>query len=668
MATTNLGRVIPLHKGAYSATTPYELNDIVSLNGSLYWHHSDNVTTGVSPSDTTVWTAVLNLSVAESYIARAETAATSAESGSRDSEAWAVGKRDGVDVPSTDPAYHNNAKYYAMLEANKVVANIVSNQSITLAQVKAILDEINANHEHVFFDVSALGASMYLCTIYIDDEKYKIFDLVSGRYTEGAYDGTRLLTMCLVNAESVATQSQIDHLQDEINELGGIEKIKDWDQLGDLILSGESTTLISAGDTIDVNWIKSVIGSTTHGLTVSCSDIETFANAVDEAEAKEYFFVYDGSAWTYNDEQIDLADFALSVTGSPVSGEVMTIRTTIAAESYTFTGYDDFTPADSNVTHNWCLESTYAPTTKAYDTHEALFVLAEGKTLPAGNYKIHAPYYGGSTMIDVYVTIPQAYTATGAKLQFASTGYQAAACIPGDSSTYYIASAVRPSYINTIDYVGAAINVLYNQTGSWTDISTVDGVTATESHVQAALGNNCPAYCNLRQWLNDDSKNGNYAATHDFDRPSAYNFQTGFLYGIDPRVKRLIQLCKTKFEAGYDNGEYSRGTVYENEDKVFLLSMKEMSFDIQTGEGNATDLYSKYTDNVLTNGEVAARAKYNKAGGSLNSYRWSRSCYSWIAYHARHVTAAGSGDSRIAFGGNCVAPAFIIGKSTNPTA
>ena len=30
-----------------------------------------------------------------------------------DSEAWAVGQRDGEDVGSSDPAYHNNAKYYA---------------------------------------------------------------------------------------------------------------------------------------------------------------------------------------------------------------------------------------------------------------------------------------------------------------------------------------------------------------------------------------------------------------------------------------------------------------------------------------------------------------------------------------------------------------------------
>ncbi|MBQ3281548.1 MAG: hypothetical protein IJH41_03970 [Eubacterium sp.] len=29
-----------------------------------------------------------------------------------EAEAWAVGQRDGVDVPSTDPTYHNNSKYY----------------------------------------------------------------------------------------------------------------------------------------------------------------------------------------------------------------------------------------------------------------------------------------------------------------------------------------------------------------------------------------------------------------------------------------------------------------------------------------------------------------------------------------------------------------------------
>lgn len=35
------------------------------------------------------------------------------EEHAEDSEAWAVGQRNGQDVPSTDPTYHNNAKWYS---------------------------------------------------------------------------------------------------------------------------------------------------------------------------------------------------------------------------------------------------------------------------------------------------------------------------------------------------------------------------------------------------------------------------------------------------------------------------------------------------------------------------------------------------------------------------
>lgn len=40
-------------------------------------------------------------------------AAADAQNSKYDAEAYAVGKRNGSDIPSTDPAYHNNAKYYA---------------------------------------------------------------------------------------------------------------------------------------------------------------------------------------------------------------------------------------------------------------------------------------------------------------------------------------------------------------------------------------------------------------------------------------------------------------------------------------------------------------------------------------------------------------------------
>lgn len=55
-------------------------------------------------------------SASASAVASAAAAGASeaaAEESAADSEAWAVGQRDGVDVPTTDETYHNNAKYWA---------------------------------------------------------------------------------------------------------------------------------------------------------------------------------------------------------------------------------------------------------------------------------------------------------------------------------------------------------------------------------------------------------------------------------------------------------------------------------------------------------------------------------------------------------------------------
>lgn len=79
MAKTDIGRAVPLLKGEYNPATTYELNDIVSLNGSLYWHYSHEETTNVAPQATSTWKVVLSLADAEAYIARAETAAGEAE-------------------------------------------------------------------------------------------------------------------------------------------------------------------------------------------------------------------------------------------------------------------------------------------------------------------------------------------------------------------------------------------------------------------------------------------------------------------------------------------------------------------------------------------------------------------------------------------------------------
>ena len=69
-----------------------------------------------NPEDTPVvtgsYSALHHAAKAKASATSASTDATTATNKALDSEAYAIGKRNGSDVPATDPAYHNNTKYY----------------------------------------------------------------------------------------------------------------------------------------------------------------------------------------------------------------------------------------------------------------------------------------------------------------------------------------------------------------------------------------------------------------------------------------------------------------------------------------------------------------------------------------------------------------------------
>ena len=63
-------------------------------------------------------------STATTKASEASISASNALDSSRDAEAWAVGKRNGVDVPSTDETYDNNAKYWAGVARQSVIGTV----------------------------------------------------------------------------------------------------------------------------------------------------------------------------------------------------------------------------------------------------------------------------------------------------------------------------------------------------------------------------------------------------------------------------------------------------------------------------------------------------------------------------------------------------------------
>lgn len=80
--------------------TQYEFTDSTTIHFT--------VTNGVVSAN------VINGSIAYAHLTpELQAQINNAEYYSEESEAWAVGQKNGQDVPSTDPRYHNNSKYYA---------------------------------------------------------------------------------------------------------------------------------------------------------------------------------------------------------------------------------------------------------------------------------------------------------------------------------------------------------------------------------------------------------------------------------------------------------------------------------------------------------------------------------------------------------------------------
>lgn len=77
---------------------------------------------------------------AQAAAASARAAATSESN----SEAWAVGTRDGEPVPSTDETYHNNSKYYAERAAVSETNAAASEANAAQSETNAGISEVNA--------------------------------------------------------------------------------------------------------------------------------------------------------------------------------------------------------------------------------------------------------------------------------------------------------------------------------------------------------------------------------------------------------------------------------------------------------------------------------------------------------------------------------------------
>lgn len=120
------------------------------------------------------------MDTAEGFKDNASSSATSASNSAEDSEAHAKGTRNGVAVGSTDPAYHNNSKYYAE-QAREIVDELtiddeLSDTSEHSVQNKVITEALSTKAEvdGAYENFTAGNAEQIISTVL--DEDSEIFN------------------------------------------------------------------------------------------------------------------------------------------------------------------------------------------------------------------------------------------------------------------------------------------------------------------------------------------------------------------------------------------------------------------------------------------------------------------------------------------------------------
>ena len=101
--------------------------------------------------------------LADIRVAEANAAASETNSDARalDSEAWAVGQRDGANVLDTDPTYNNNSKYYSQVASTlkDTMVDIRDNAEYLLETVTNRLTGlnimINYSDGHMYYDINS---------------------------------------------------------------------------------------------------------------------------------------------------------------------------------------------------------------------------------------------------------------------------------------------------------------------------------------------------------------------------------------------------------------------------------------------------------------------------------------------------------------------------------
>ena len=454
--------------------------------------------------------------------------------------------------------------------------------------------------------------------------------------------------------------------------------ITNWAQVAQIIKSGAASKFFEAGDQFVVNKATSVTAAVKGNITDATVSLPTFITQMNEAEAKSYTFSFINGQWVYNGNAVVLSDYGITITGTPANLDTIVITETVEEIIFDVLDFDYDTPVTEGINHTMSLiaHDIYSYGEIPFDAREALFYVdpeTYPSGLPVGTYHVTLDHgaLGNSTAQDgtYQFTTTQIVPAGGLIRHttmgvYQSSGYTKAQIIGGKFVTYNTEYTELESLTTTEGSGGTSLGTTTSERQSYrtNELLNFTGRNASGSNNWLNSSN--------RQYLNSDAAGAAsgaiaswWTSKNIWDMP-VKSTKPGFLYGLDPSFRAIIQTVKKRNRLTLVDYGSSSIKHIDSDERVFFVSQTE------TNSSPDDDVYENSfgTDKTFTTIKTTPYALYASAGnadkikyqGSTARNWWIRSPSS-TTNSLRCITPNGSWGNSSSSSKFGIVPALCVG-------
>ena len=421
-----------------------------------------------------------------------------------------------------------------------------------------------------------------------------------------------------------------------------------WAGYGNILRKGLIADYAPVGTPLKIERETGLYVTVTGGITGATVNEDTFIEATHHAGVGAYEFIYDGAAWTFNEEVVELSTYGITPTGTAVEGDRIVVHEQATMNIFDTADIDYDVPVDSNIKHTVSAVSRDCLHYDAFPFSAPQALGAVDATLYPSGIAAGTPVvflldhsaYNGSTTEDanVYFTPTQAIPA-GGKIKHSEIGkyrgsYAKATMLAGKFSTYDAQGNLIESNLATVERTEEITGEVVIGTTTAYDPQYRTGHANFSQRNQ--YGSNRYLHSNHIKWANSDAAgaaSGQIAswwyASDEFDMP-VKSTMPGFLHGIDPELKkRLVSVRKRVKKHQADGAGYEDIVV-----KVWDPSQTELGYGSNDGvyETAANADGTLKTQSALALFVGATNAEKIKKYNGTARYYFHRSPYPHAGY------------------------------------